>query len=201
MRILNIGAGKILPLSLPDEKENLLFGNTIVNLDNMYFNATSISCLSGILEELKLKTEPNELIYINHDIYEFLEKFVYEFDRVTIYRFLEHVPKVKLLYFLYELSTVVKVGGLVDVIVPDFELLAKRILSEDVKASNFEAEDIITTFELLNEPYCPHASIWTVQRMSHFLELEGRFKIVNYQKNYNFDGRNIYLRFQAERIK
>jgi len=135
-------------------------------------------------------------------VYEFLERYHIPFDGIAIYRFLEHVPKVQVLYFIYLLSTSVKIGGYVDVIVPDYKKLAKRILDEDVFSNNFEEEDIITTFELLNEPTCsPHASIWTFDRAYKFFELEGRFKIKIIKENYNFDGRDIYLRFIAERVK
>jgi len=94
-----------------------------------------------------------------------------------------------------------KIGAKMDVIVPNYRTLAGRLFDEDVSSPNFEAEDIITTFELLNEPYCPHSSIWTMNRVKHFLELEGRFKVTNMDPKFNFDGRDIYLRFQAERIK
>ena len=135
-------------------------------------------------------------------MYEFLERYHIPFDGIAIYRFLEHVPKVQVLYFIYLLSTSVKIGGYVDVIVPDYKKLAKRILDEDVFSNNFEEEDIITTFELLNEPTCsPHASIWTFDRAYKFFELEGRFKIKIIKENYDFDGRDIYLRFIAERVK
>ena len=136
-----------------------------------------------------------------YDIYEFLEKYHLKFDGITMYRFLEHVPKVKVLYFIYLLSTAVKIGGIVDVIVPDYKALSVRILNEDVKDANFEAEDIITTFELLNEDYSPHCSIWTAARIVHFFELEGRFKISTMHENYKFDGRDIYIRFLAERVE
>jgi hypothetical protein len=56
------------------------------------------------------------------------------------------------------------------------------------------------TTELLNEPSCPHASIWTEWRAHHLFTLEGRFKIKDIQKNFKFDDRDIYLRFIAERI-
>ena len=141
------------------------------------------------------------IVYVNHDVYDFLERYTEKFDEVVIYRFLEHVPKVKVLYFLYILSNVMKIGAKMDVIVPNYRTLAGRLFDEDVSSPNFEAEDIITTFELLNEPYCPHSSIWTMNRVKHFLELEGRFKVTNMDPKFNFDGRDIYLRFQAERIK
>jgi hypothetical protein len=53
---------------------------------------------------------------------------------------------------------------------------------------------------MLNEPSCPHASIWTPQRITRFWELEGRFKTKELLPTIKFDGRDIYLRARVERI-
>lgn len=205
MRILNIGAGKIKPLKFEGMEHSLKSKNypydrqnIIVNLDSMYFNSMKVSDVEEIIKNFH--TTSIGSINCNHDIYDFLEKFSESFDHVCIYRFLEHVPKVKILYFLYILSTVMNSGSLLDIIVPDYKKLAKRILEEDVTSLDFERDDIITTFELLNEPYCPHASIWTIDRLYHFLQLEGRFIVQEVKDNYKFDGRDIYLRAIAKRV-
>ena len=198
MYILNVAAGTVFPI---DGKEKT---DILVNLDLNYFNAISVQELEQFHRENPLSTAINNhgnTIYVNHDIYDFIEKYTEQFDKVVMYRFLEHVPKVKVLYFLYMLSTVMKIGAVMDVIVPNYRSLANRILNENVKDPNFEADDIITTFELLNEPYCPHASVWTADRVKHFIELEGRFQVTEIDPNYNFDGRDIYLRFKAVRVK
>lgn len=200
--ILNIAGGKIKPFEFESSKIKLYDDlSLLVNLDKMYYNPINIYEIITMHND---NTEYNEIIEYNSDldVYEFLERYHIPFDGIAIYRFLEHVPKVQVLYFIYLLSTSVKIGGYVDVIVPDYKKLAKRILDEDVFSNNFEEEDIITTFELLNEPTCsPHASIWTFDRAYKFFELEGRFKIKIIKENYDFDGRDIYLRFIAERVK
>jgi len=201
--ILNIAGGKIEPIEYPgyDLYKNMDF---LLNLDQMYLNSIHINEVikahKNFFNITKCSTFTESKYYSNWDIYDFLERYHILFDGISMYRFLEHVPKVKILYFLYILSTTIRIGGYVDVIVPNYEILAERILSENVKSKNFEAEDIITTFELLNEPYCPHASIWTEKRIKHFFELEKRFKIIDI-RDYNFDGRDLYLRFLAKRIK
>ena len=205
--VLNIAGGKIFPLEYNGIEERLYKDMCfLVNLDKMYLNPTP---MNKIIEEHE-KFERSMIIgsipefkhlMCDYDIYEFLERYHIPFNRILMYRFLEHVPKVKILYFIYLLSTAVKIGGIVDVIVPNYKALAKRILEENVNDPNFEAEDIITTFELLNEDYSPHCSVWTIERIIHFFELEGRFKIKKMTENYKFDGRDIYIRFLAERIK
>lgn len=198
--VLNIAGGKIFPYNT---YKNLKF---LVNLDGMYLNSSKIE---KIIEDHE-SFEKNKILNINQDftehmcnfdIYEFLEKYHIKFDGIVMYRFLEHVPKVKILYFIYLLSTSIKLDGTFDIIVPDYKALAKRILSENVGNPNWEAEDIITTFELLNEKYDPHGSIWTEDRLKYYLELEGRFKVEKVLSNYEFDGRNIYLRAIGYRVK
>ena len=201
--ILNIAGGKLSPIPYPESKADLYHAdNSILHLDQMYLDHTEINHIITRHQRAIFKCRESRFdLLCNLDVYEFLERYHIPFDGITMYRFLEHVPKTKVLYFIYLLSTVLKVGGYIDVIVPDYEKLARRILSERPFSPGFEAEDIITTFELLNEPYCPHSSIWTMNRVKHFLELEGRFKVTNMDPKFNFDGRDIYLRFQAERIK
>ena len=198
MFILNIAAGKVLPID-PLNKNDIL-----VNLDLNYFNSIDVKDVEKYHRSLSVVKEDDEkplILYVNHDVYDFLERYSEKFDKIVIYRFLEHVPKVQVLYFLYLLSSTVKIGGTVEVIVPDYKRLAIRILDEKVNDIDFEAQDIITTFELLNEKYSPHLSVWTKDRAKHFFELEERFKVIEINENYPFDGRDIYLRFTAQRIK
>jgi hypothetical protein len=126
------------------------------------------------------------------------------FDRVVIYRFLEHVSFTQVEYFIYLVSTLLKHNGVVDVIVPNYKHLADMILTEEFHHENpdfdFHAWNILLTTELLNEPSCPHASIWTPQRMKYFWELEGRFRVSKQLESFKFDGREIYLRSLIERI-
>lgn len=198
--ILNIAGGKIKPFDFPESKIDLYSKmNFLVNLDQMYFNPTSIE---EIIKSHNNYSNLNSYEYnSNMDIYEFLERYHILFDGIAMYRFLEHVPKTKVLYFIYLLSTVLKIGGYVDIIVPDYAKLAHRILTEQVYSIDFESQDIITTFELLNEPYCPHASIWTEARFHYFFAIEERFKIEYLKTDYNFDGRDIYIRAIFRRIK
>ena len=138
------------------------------------------------------------------DVFGFMERCRGLFDQVAIYRFLEHVTFTNVEYFIYLVSTVIKPGGLVDVIVPDYRILAKLILAEEENLQkphkNFAAHNIKLTTELLNEPSCPHASIWTQARMKYFWELEERFKVISQESAFDFDGRDIYLRSVIERV-
>lgn len=189
--ILNIAGGKIPPLDLSGQY-------FLVNVDTMYYMHTDPAQVEKKWKEWKKSTR--QYYNIKADVFEFLERTFMTFDRVCIYRFLEHVSFTNVLYFIYLISTVTEKDDEVDVIVPNYEILANMLLAEDVSSPNFEAHNIELTTELLNEPSCPHASIWTYERAKYFWELEGRFKVINAQTRFTFDGRDIYLRFCAKRL-
>lgn len=193
--ILNIAAGKEQPLDLPTRPYML------VNIDSCYYKGTIDS---GDVINFHEGYQDNNNFYrefmIKEDVFKFMEKHPLKFDRLVMYRFLEHVKRTDVLYFIYLLATSLKSGGLVDCIVPNYEALAGRILKEDPYDINFEAEDIITTYELLNEPESPHCSIWTPARIRKFFQLEKRFSVVKVDPAFNFDGRDIYLRAVIQRV-
>ena len=196
-KILNIAAGKMPPLPDLIEHSN---ANFIVNLDTMYFHHTPVETIErdwGIWQGYNSKT-----YYCKEDAFEFMERSQMTFDIITIYRFLEHVSFTQVLYFIYLLSTTVNKGGIVDVIVPNYHTLAEMLYQDDVNDPEFEERNILLTTELLNEPSAPHASIWTPQRAGYFFEYEGRFMVSddNIDPHFVYDGRNIYLRFQAQRV-
>jgi hypothetical protein len=197
--ILNIGAGKEEPLDLPAKPYML------VNIDSGYYEEPiSLSEIFGChrrkeyLKEPSMPMSPSIPSYVEfmvkEDVFRFMEKYPLRFDRIVMYRFLEHVERSNVLYFIYLLATSVKIGGFIDCIVPNYEALAGRILKEDPYDINFEAEDIITTYELLNEPESPHCSVWTPARIRKFFQLEKRFSVLKIDPAFSFDGRDIYLR-------
>jgi hypothetical protein len=197
--VLNLAGGKLKPLFDINGKPDKAF---LVNLDSSYYSNT----LSHEIERNWLywrdtidSSKRNVEYYCQADIYDFLSRTIIKFDVVTIYRFLEHVPFDKVLFFIYLLSTVTDPGSGLDIIVPNYRKLAEMILNENVDSKVFEAHNIVLTTELLNEPSCPHASIWTVDRLDKFFRLEKRFKTVNIEP-FKFDGRDIYLRAIFERV-
>jgi hypothetical protein len=191
--VLNLAGGKIKPIF--DQKPNPMF---LLNLDTSYY---LIETPQNIEEAWKyLDRDQNDEYYCNIDVFEFLSKTIIKFDWIAMYRFLEHIPFDKVLYFIYLLSTVTEEGACIDIIVPNYKKLAKMLLNEDVNNGGFEAHNILLTTEMLNEPSCPHASIWTAERIEKFFTLEGRFKILELDENYVFDQRHIYLRSLVTRV-
>lgn len=196
---LNIAAGKIEPIGF--DKEN----NFLCQLDKMYWAVTPIDTIERTHEHWMNTPNTNELCHTDVDAFEFLGNYKYQFDHISCYRFLEHVTKTDVQGFIYLLSTALKIGGTLDIIVPNYETLADLILNENldekVKHCDWERHDTLLTYELLNEPSMPHASIWTPQRIKYFFGVEERFKIEIMDPNYIFDGRDIYIRAQFKRIK
>ncbi len=199
--ILNIAAGKIVPIGFSESINDPHFmKHFIVQLDPMYYS----DCKPEFIEKSHtrwLNDNTKDAFLCPVDAYEFMERIFMNFDHVSIYRFLEHVPFTKVPYFIYLVSTLLEKGAIVDVIVPNYKTLAKMIISEDFPGDeDFEAHNILLTTELLNEPSCPHASVWTPDRMKYFWELEDRFKLIEINNNFDFDGRDIYIRAIMERI-
>lgn len=200
-KLLNIAAGKFEPLIIKDLNSQEKY--FLVNLDTMYADAELLRGIETYFEswvDHYRQEKPRYKLRCKEDAFEFMERISFKFDYVSIYRFLEHVSFTQVEYFIYLISTITEPGSLVDVIVPDYTLLANMIYEDDPWDQDFHAKNILLTTELLNEPSCPHASIWTEERARYFWELEGRFKVQNIKTPFEFDGRNIYLRFQAERV-
>lgn len=202
MLVLNIAAGKFAPLPL-DATENIMIPKYVLNVDTSYFSENQASMIESNARHWE--QDPDRIsrtINLNMDAFTFMERTSLMFDRVVIYRFLEHVSFTQVEYFIYLVSTVLKKGGVVDVIVPNYTQLAEMILNDHNKigSAEFVPHNITLTTELLNEPSCPHASIWTADRMKYFWELECRFRHKVSWPAYKFDGRDIYLRSQMVRL-
>jgi predicted SAM-dependent methyltransferase len=196
---LNIAAGKIYPIDFDVDADNFL-----VQLDKMYWAVNEVNLIERN-HEFWLRNFKGEIQHCDVDAFEFLANYKYQFDHISCYRFLEHVTKTDVQGFIYLLSTALKVGGTLDIIVPNYEILADMILNEnlskDVNHTEWERHDTMLTYELLNEPSMPHASIWTPNRIKYFFDLEERFEIKELNPNYLFDGRDLYIRAILTRTK
>lgn len=193
--ILNIGAGRLDPIDF--DNFNFPF---LVNVDKNYSGGEKLDIIENHHKIFRSNVKPptyKEFSFIckcKEDIKKFLETYYYKFDLITIYRFLEHVRFTDVLYFIYLLSQIVNEGGLIDIVVPDYKMLAMMILNERLDVPKFETENILLTTELLNDPSDPHASIWTEERLQHFFTLESRFFSEMKIKRYVLDDRDVYIR-------
>lgn len=207
MKILNIAAGKQQPLILNETKD--LLPTYTINIDTGYYHYTDAEYVEkSIIEWEYNEYKASEQIFCNENINSFMEKTILNFDHVVIYRYLEHVSFTQIDYFIYLLSTITNKDAIVDIIVPNYKILAQMILDEDDNIiknkfgiyDDFEGWNIELTTELLNESSCPHTSIWTPSRAVKFWEREKRFKVVDMIEKFSFDGRDIYMRFIAKRV-
>jgi len=197
MKILNLASGRIFePL---DVNEKVY---TMINVDRLYRDIKNSDYPELQRKYLKNKLEESskKVFFLDNDIDEFLQKCVIEFDKICIYRYFEHVSWHDISYFIYQISEILKVGGILDIIVPDYDILSKKILDLDPERKSFEEEFILLNSEVVNEKYDPHQIITTKKIVKHFLELEGRFKVITTKRPFHFDGRDIYMRVIAKRI-
>ena len=190
MNILNVAGGKIIL----DTSKMYDEDNFVVHLD-IRFDGVPMDVI-----QTKFIEDEAGLYFSGENIYKFLEINNIPFDVVYCHRFLEHVPFDNVLNFIYQLSQNIVEGGQIEVIVPDYHKLAKLLITEKVGSKSWEAENIILTTELVNCPSDPHASIWTVDRLKYFFELENRFSLSHCETDYEYDGRDIYIKAVFTRI-
>jgi len=202
LKVLNIGAGKsetVEELAILNQISKTYNYDASVRLflDKSYFihpnnKEEVIYQFENYVE--KLHGFKEEHFYSNCDAFEFMERTRAKFDIVILNRVLEHIPKDKVLYFIYLLSTItIPKHSTISIIVPDYNLLAKMLIKEDVTSPMFEKLNILLTSEILNEPSDPHVSIWTSERLDYFFTYENRFQIHEMTKNFKFDKRDIYI--------
>jgi len=189
--VLNLGSGKILP----GEFQNCF----LVNLDTCYYGGSEAKVIERAYERKWLSKKEPATFFCTEDAFTFLERTRIIFDTIVAYRFLEHIHPSKLLYLIHLMYECLRPKGRVIGLTPDYEILAKRILREDPFSPDFEKENIVTTTELLNEPNSPHCSIWTQKRAFYYFTYEGKFKLTSIESPFSYDGRNIYMKFIAER--
>lgn len=195
--ILNVAAGNKNILDTTNKEFGHYF---MISNDISYYTDSYPEDIEKEYFKWQKKKDQDIHMLCTIDVFEFLSKTIINFDRICVYRFLEHVRRTDVLYFIYLLARVLRPDGLLDVIVPNYKTLAQRILDEDVYNKDFEKEDILTTTEVLNEKEDPHCSIWTVDRIKRFFTLEDRFEIDNIDESYKFDGRDIYIRTLLRRV-
>ena len=195
MLILNVAAGNQPVLELEKIVGNKQY--TVINVDKSYMSGNTPNEIERVIRN---QNNISSELFCQYDIWKFLERTLLKFDYIAVYRFLEHVSYTNVSYFIYLLYRVSNPGTIVDVVVPDYEKLAKMILEEDVGSVDFERHNILLTTELLNEPFCPHASVWTKSRLKKFFTLERYFRISTIN-NFCMDRRDIYIRALFESLK
>ncbi len=193
--ILNLAGGRMNPLGLiENSKEEDYF---IINVDRMYKKSSQF--LSNYDYKNYIKNENCDYYnhYVKSNITEFLNDCMIYFDRICMYRYLEHVGYSDALYLIYQLSTITKKDSIIDVIVPDYIKLCNIIPG---LTGEFNNNFILCQTELFNEINDPHKLITTPKTVKYLFELEKRFKVEKIIENFEFDGRNIYLRFLIRRL-
>jgi hypothetical protein len=196
--ILNLGAGKMeIPLGMSEFRVHV--DRCYENLPEKIHNLESICIYQDMVEKKKVKA--NRILYYAGDIFEFLEKYPKKFDEIELYRVLEHIPRDKVLYFIYLMADILKDHGIIEVVCPDYKKLAQMILNDlPTDATKYEQQEIVLYTELFNEPNDPHCFITTHERLERVFTLENRFKILDGDQPVSFENRTIYFQMKFQRI-
>lgn len=194
---LNLGSGRTVPLNLPKDRPYFL-----VNVDLMYkeYEKNDIEKIVNDHRSFEVEGKQPVIDYIPKDVFKFLETYPKKFDFITIYRLFEHIPYRDIIYFIYLLSGVIKDNGILDIIVPNYNLLAERLLRLDIDDKDFDSKYLLLNMELVAEPDSPHCVVVNPRIMKKFVELEGYFKTSFQIANFTFENRDIYCRNIFERI-
>lgn len=117
------------------------------------------------------------------------------FDLVWNQHFLEHIPRRKLSFVLREIHRVLESGGMVEIIVPDFRVVAERYVKEGVPIGTKEVDVCCGTqldsAEGIDDymPYDTHYNIFTYDRLKDKLEKNGfeRVELIPPRPEWLFD--------------
>ncbi len=113
----------------------------------------------------------------------------------------EHIPVDKLHDMFWSWNLCLEIGGKLQIVVPDFDLLIDYYQNNKHDYETFR----IMVYELMGEPndpanreLTPHTAVWNIKWLRMFLKSEG-FEIVDH--NHNFGSRGTGLYVEAEKIQ
>ena len=191
-RVLDLGCGRDW-IQYKDRKDC-----NIVCVDKLYNNENMV--LGGNY------TIPNHITLEPHEISSFLENYVgVPFDIVKVYRVFEHVHYDQISYYLYLIYKVMKPGGTIEIIVPNFLQVFEKLQHfennfHSLTPSEFNNTMIMLHTEIFNEINDPHQSIWTPALAEYYLTLEGYYEVKNLQENVILDNRDWYFKVTAKTV-
>ena len=141
MLILNLGAGKQSPILHDQLKKQPRF---IINLDTAYYES---ALRPEFVEKAFTAWERRSSVicYCKEDAFTFMERTKLIFDRVCIYRLLEHISMDKVLYFIYLISMITKKDSEVDVIVSTNIVTGDITISKAGLAPDFDGRVVISS--------------------------------------------------------
>lgn len=184
--LLSLGAGKYWRGEIQD---NAHF-DKIVFVDNLY--GDHIDMHDPI---------PPKVDLVGMDIFEFLELYSGEpFDHVQSCRVFEHIPYDSIPYLLYLIRGVTCNTGSIEVTVPDFSEVFKKVDNInplEMNGMQFNRTMIDCHTELFNTPQDPHMSIWTPTLAMYYMNLEGFWDNINIVENVQIDNRKWYMTIHA----
>jgi len=111
------------------------------------------------------------------------------FDIVWNQHFLEHIPRRRLDFLLKEIHRVLMPDGMVEIIVPDFRVVAERLVKEGVPIGEKEVDVCCGNQNEKYLEYDMHYNIFTYERLKMILEKHGfqRVELIPPRPEWLFD--------------
>lgn len=122
------------------------------------------------------------------------------FGLVWNQHFLEHIPRHRLKFVLQEILRVLEPGGMVEITVPDFRIVAERLVKENIPIGTKEVDVCCGAQNPEYFRYDTHYNIFTYERLKGKLEENGfvRVELIPPRPEWLFDDLHVIAFKQKE---
>lgn len=204
MLILNLGSGKI------ESKDATIKidGDVTIFVDRSY-DMGYCSTIRDIEEKVISLANGYYLtsnLFIAEDIFSFMDKFKFKFDKIIANRIFEHMEycggEIGRLLEACNVSSIE--DATLEIVVPNAIKLVNMILEYE-NSKNFNViqssiQKLIINTEMCNCKSDCHASVWTPRLAKEYIESEGTWQILNIDEDFHMAGRNIYMKIICSKI-
>jgi len=194
--VLNLGAGSIDPYRFVNDRFSL-------HVDGCYRDGVSVDANEAeiLFSESLIGSTIQPPILCKSDIFEFVERFPFKFDKIYAERIFEHMEYVggDIGRLLEGINRISKPDAVLEIVVPNIILVSKMLLNYEKNADSMSITDqlntkLIVNTEMQNIRADPHVSTWTPRLATEYIESEGTWVVDSMEEQIKFAGRNIYMR-------
>jgi hypothetical protein len=194
LKCLNLGAGKISPDRYND------YG-IVVHVDQ-YFNESSSLDIDCVINEFgRSDRVGNTQMMCKSKLFDFVDQFPFKFDIVLAERIFEHMEYTtgEIGRLLEGINTITNDNAKLEIVVPNAILIATMLIDYENNHARYDhvtglSAKLIINTENHNFRQDAHLSSWTPVLAKEYIESEGTWKIDKIIEQFNFAGRDIYMK-------